>query len=49
MHTIQALLYLVAIVLIALAAFGIPARISLALLGADLALLAYTLPVITTL
>lgn len=47
MALLQAILYLTAIVLIALAAFGIPARISLALLGADLTLLAYTLPTIT--
>jgi hypothetical protein len=42
----QALLYLAAVVLIVLAAFGVPARVSLALLGAACALLAYTLPVL---
>lgn len=40
----QALLYLAAIVLLVLAAFGVPARVSLALLGAACALLAYALP-----
>jgi hypothetical protein len=49
MHTIQALLYLVAIVLIVVAAFGPRGRINLALVGFAIALLAYTLPVITTL
>jgi hypothetical protein len=49
MGTIQAILYLIAVVLVALAAFGIPARVSLALLGAAAALLAYALPVITAL
>jgi hypothetical protein len=42
----QALLYLAAVVLIVLAAFGVPTRVSLALLGAACALLAYTLPVL---
>jgi hypothetical protein len=41
-----ALLYLAAVVLIALAAFGVPARVSLALLGADCALLAFSLAAI---
>ena len=49
MGTLQAILYIAAVILIALAAFGIPARVSLALLGAATALLAYTLPTITTL
>jgi hypothetical protein len=44
--TAQAILYLVAVVLIAVAAFGVPARVSLALLGAACALLAYALPAI---
>lgn len=38
-----ALLYLVAVILIFLAAFGVPARVSLALLGAGTALLAFSL------
>jgi hypothetical protein len=42
----QALLYLAAVILLAVAAFGIPARVSLALLGAASALLAYALPAI---
>jgi len=49
MATIQAILYIAAVVLIVLAAFGIPARVSLALLGAATALLAYTLPTIAAL
>lgn len=49
MGTLQAILYITAVVLIALAAFGIPARVNLALLGAASALLAYTLPTITAL
>jgi hypothetical protein len=44
MKIVIALLYLAAVILIALAAFGVPARISLALLGAALALLAFSLP-----
>jgi len=47
MGTIQAVLYIIAVVLLVIAAFGVPARVSLALLGAGLALLGYTLPVIT--
>lgn len=47
MLLLQAILYIAAVVLIVLAAFGIPARVSLALLGAACALLAYTLPTIT--
>jgi hypothetical protein len=47
MLLLQAILYIAAVVLIVLAAFGVPARISLAHLGAGLALLAYTLPIIT--
>jgi hypothetical protein len=39
-----ALLYIVAVVLIAAAGFGVPARVSLALLGAACALLAFSLP-----
>jgi hypothetical protein len=50
MGTLQAILYIAAVVLIALAAFGVRSgRVSLALLGAACALLAYTLPTITTL
>jgi small-conductance mechanosensitive channel len=45
MQLLQAILYIAAVVLIALAAFGVPARVSLALLGAGCALLAYALPV----
>jgi hypothetical protein len=45
----QAILYLAAVILLVLAAFGIPARVSLALLGAATALLAYALPAITSL
>ncbi len=44
MQVLQAILYLIAVVLLALAAFGVPARISLALLGAACALLAFSLP-----
>lgn len=47
MGTIQAILYLIAVVLVALAAFGVRSgRVSLALLGGACALLAYTLPTI---
>lgn len=49
MATIQAILYIIAVVLLVLAAFGIPSRVSLALLGAATALLAYSLPAITAL
>ena len=49
MGTIRALLYLAAIVLIIIAAFGVRTRVNLALLGAATALLAYALPVITSL
>ena len=44
MKALIAVLYIIAVVLIALAAFGVPARISLALLGAACALLAFSLP-----
>jgi hypothetical protein len=47
MGTAQAILYLVAVVLIVLAACGVPSRVSLALLGAACALLAYALPAIS--
>jgi hypothetical protein len=40
----QALLYLAAVVLIALAAFGVTARPNLALLGASCFVLAFALP-----
>lgn len=46
---VQAILYLVAVVLLVVAAFGVPARVSLALLGAAVALLAYSLPTIAAL
>lgn len=49
MGTIQAILYLVAVVLLVLAAFGLPVRVNLALLAAATALLAYALPTITDL
>lgn len=46
MKVIIAILYLIAAVLVFLAAFGVPARISLALTGAGCALLAFSLPAI---
>lgn len=49
MGTLQAILYIIAVVLLVLAAFGIPSRVSLALLAAATALLAYTLPTIAAL
>ncbi|GAA2159315.1 MULTISPECIES: hypothetical protein [Actinomycetes] len=49
MQTFQAILYLLAITLLALAAFGVSARPSLALLGGTFALTAYALPTIATL
>jgi hypothetical protein len=48
MPLIQAILYLAAVTLIVLAAFRISTRVSLALLGAGCALLAFALPAITT-
>lgn len=47
MGTIQAILYIIAIALIIIAALGVRTRVSLPLLGAGLALLAYSLPTIT--
>jgi len=44
MRTLIAILYVAAVILLVLAAFGIPARVSLALLGAACALLAFSLP-----
>ena len=44
MATVVAILYLVAVILLGLAAFGVPSRVSLALLAAACALLAYSLP-----
>lgn len=41
-----ALLYLAAVVLVVVAAFGVPARVSLSLLGFACALLAFALPAI---
>jgi hypothetical protein len=46
MPTVSAILWLVAIVLLVLAAVGVPSRVSLALLGAAVALLAYSLPTV---
>lgn len=46
MATVQALLYIAAVVLVVLGALPIPSRVSLALLGAACALLAYALPAI---
>jgi len=42
----QALLYLAAVLLLVLAAFGVPTRPNLVLLGSACALLAYSLPAI---
>jgi hypothetical protein len=47
MAAVQAILYLIAVVLLAVAAFGVPARVSFALLGAACALLAFSLPAIS--
>ena len=44
MATARALLYLAAILLLVLAACGVPSRVSLALIGAACALLAFALP-----
>lgn len=46
MGTIQAILYLIAVVLLVVAAFGVPARVSFPLLAGACALLAYALPAI---
>lgn len=46
MATAQALLYLAAILLLVLAALGVPARVSLALFAAACAVLAFSLPTI---
>jgi hypothetical protein len=43
-NAIQVVLYLVAVVLLVLAAFGVGGRVSLALLAAAVALLAYAEP-----
>lgn len=48
MAVLTAILYLAAIILIVLAAIGVNARVSLALLGAACALTAHSLPAITT-
>lgn len=42
---VQALLYLASVVLLVLAAIGVPARISLGMLGAACFVLAFSLPV----
>lgn len=44
MKVLIAILYIVAVVLLFLAAVGVSSRVSLALAGAALALLAYALP-----
>lgn len=49
MGTIQAILYIIAVALILTAALGVRSRVSLATLGAGLALLAYALPTIAAL
>jgi len=46
MATVQVVLYLIAVILLVLAAFPLSSRVSLALLGAAAALLAYALPTI---
>ena len=46
MITVQALLFIVAVVLMAIAAFGFGARVSLATLAWAFAILAFALPVI---
>lgn len=46
MELFRALLYLAAVILIVIAAFPVRSRVSLAVLGAGLALLAYALPTI---
>ena len=46
MAPFQAILFLVAVVLLAVAAFGVTARVNLIALGAAAALLAYALPTI---
>lgn len=46
MHTAQFIFYLLAIILLVLAAFPIPTRVRFSLLGAASALLAYSLPVL---
>ena len=47
MATLQAGLYIAAVVLLVLAAFGVPARVRLDLLGWACAVLAFSLPAIT--
>lgn len=46
MTTLQAVLYIVAVALLVLAAFRVQAGVSLALMGAACALLAFALPTI---
>lgn len=48
-RVMQALLYLAAVLLLALAAVGLVARVPGALLGAACAVLAFSLPVVTAL
>lgn len=48
MSTIQAVLYLAAVVMLVVAAFPVKSRVSLPLIAAASALLAYSLPSITT-
>lgn len=47
MTTAQAVFYLLAVILLAVSAFPLPTRVSIALLGAASALLAYSLPTIS--
>lgn len=49
MPAFRAILYIAAVLLLVLAACGVQSRVSLALLGAACALLAYALPTITAL
>lgn len=48
MVLLQAILYITAVVLIVIAAFRVPTKVSLGLLGAAALILGYTLPTITT-
>jgi hypothetical protein len=45
--SVQAIFYVLAVVLLVVAAFPLPTRVSLALLGAAAALLAYAWPVLS--
>ena len=48
MKVVIALLYIVAVALLVLAAIGVSSRVSLAMLGAACALLAFSLPAMQT-